>query len=267
MRPLQVSQCARVEFAEHQSLLIRPRKHQSPKRHRHVKIGLRCPGRPPSRIKSWFHRAFHSKKIHAPDRCRIKSCRQTLHRQSHHRPPPFSRLVDLHPASQAAPQVLFLSRRDVQINPESIRSHLNFFIAPRLRRIALQKHLANIPLPQLIPPPPRIRIRKHRDAPIPRHESQVQSLRRPQHPHLRTALRVAIQPAPIRIESHRRRHVPRFFQRKSVRIGCTSKPHGDSCIRFHRITRFTTSDVATIPSQTVCARTHLAVHSAARTLC
>ena len=211
-----------------------------------MKIRLRRPRRLPSRIKSRFRGALNPEKIPPPSRVLVEPRRQALHRQIQHRPPAFSRIINLHAPPQPAPQIPFFSRRNVQIDPKPIRRHLKLLIS-RVPRIALQKHLANIAVPQLVSPPARIRVRKDGDAPVSRHKPQIQMFRSPQQPHLSLPFRIRVQPSPIRAESHRRSGPPRRLWRKSFPIGCVHQARRHGRIVTHRLKLSIASDVATNP--------------------
>jgi len=211
-----------------------------------MKIRLRRPRRLPSRIKAWFHGTLHPKEIHPPGRALVEPRRQALHRQIQHRPPGFSRIIYLHAPPQPAPQIPLFPRRNIQIDPKSIRRYFKLLV-PRAPRIALQKHLANIAVPQLIAPAARIRVRKDADAPVLRHKPQIQMFRSPQQPYLRLTLRIGVQPSPIRAESHGRSAPPRRLGRKSFPIGRVHQARRHDRIVTHRPTLSIASDVATNP--------------------
>lgn len=198
-----------------------------------MKIRLRRPRSPPSRIKSWLAGSLNPKKINSPLRRLIKFRHQAFHRQSQLRHPPFSGLIYPHAPPHPAAQIPFFAVSYIQIDPKSIRCNFKLLILSRLLRIGLQKNLANIAIPQFIPPPPQIRICKNRNHPISRQKPQIQIFRRPQQPHLRLALRIRMQSLPVRAKSNWRGRIPCFAERKTSIVRLARQTHRGNCFVVH----------------------------------
>ena len=160
---------------------------------------------------------------------------QALHRQDQHRPPALPGCVNVHAAAQSASQIALLSRPDRKINPRSIGRHLDFLVASDFRRIRLEKHLAHVAIPQLIPAAISIRIWKYGYAPIRRIKPQIKVLWSPQQSHLRFSLRISVQALPIRAEPHRRRDLPRRVRRKPFCIRRADEARSGSNICSRRL--------------------------------
>jgi hypothetical protein len=195
------------------------RKNQVTERFRNMKVGNRCSSGPPSRIKSWLPRAFHSVKIHPPSSSGIKSFDKTLHRDRQHRNPSFVRFVQDHASPQTALQIVFFARGNVQVDPHSVGADFELFITPQIRRIGLQKYFGDVVVPQLVAAAAGLRVRKYCDDAVFRLESQMQRFRSPQQPYFRFALRIGVLALPIRVESQCFCMLPRRWVRKSLGIG------------------------------------------------
>src|SRR6266481_1586566 len=195
-----------------------------------MKIRRRCHCRIPRRIESRLHFPFHSKEIRPPPPLRIERRRQAPQRHRQFCRPRSRRLVLHNSPPQTAAHLFFLAVPNIQVNPEPVRAHFQFYVYPRVAHIRLQKRLRHVALPQFVSPPIRPRILKHMQLPIPRKKPQKQRLRVPQQAHLRRALRIRLLASPIALKTNRGRLLPAsclwkslpphaFFQQQRVSRG------------------------------------------------
>lgn len=149
---------------------------QFAKRFRNVEIWFRSPRGLPCGIESRFSSAFNPVEIHFPRGRRIKPLDQAFHGQRQLRNPGFCTFVQNYAASQATFQIVFLARRDVEIDPQPIRTDLEFLIPPCLRRLGLKENLRNVAVPELVTAAIGLASRENRHDAIARTKSQKQRL-------------------------------------------------------------------------------------------
>src|SRR5258706_9244414 len=216
-----------------------------------MKIRLRSVSSPPSRIKSPLPRALRAKEIHSPLRLRIKASRQRLHRNRQFRHPDMMLRIQPHRTLQPASQVTSSLRKNIQVNPHPVRTHLKLPIIPWPRRVRLEKNFRHITIPELIATPICLRILEQNQLPIPALKAQVESLRRPQPPRARFPLRVDVLALPILRKRNRLRRLPLSYRmprierdfmrdpRRGDRVSSRMRvrfflAHNDLCIEANR---------------------------------
>jgi hypothetical protein len=183
-----------------------------------MKIGHWRSRRPPCGVKTRFGGPLNTKEIDAPAYRRIEILRQILHRQNQFRPPDLPFFIYARAPLQPALQIALFSRRNIQVNPETIRTYFKFLVTDSTRSGRLQKHLRNVALPKLVPPPIRFGISKGKNASKSRHEPQTQRISTPEQTHFRFSLRIGVFPLPIAAKPNRGCALPCRIQRKSLRV-------------------------------------------------
>src|ERR1700745_1102323 len=136
-------------------------KSHSPKGAGDMEIRLRRVGWLPGIVASRFFPSLHPKEIHPPHRIRIKLRRQSLHGDGQLCIPGMRLLIQRHGPFHAALEIGLRAGRDVEIEPETVRAHLEFFVGMGSGRIGLQEGLSYIALPEMITPPIWIGIGEH----------------------------------------------------------------------------------------------------------
>ncbi len=217
-------------------------------------------GRSPRRIKSRFLWSLHAVEIHSPRCGRIKPRHQGLHRYRQLRNPDFLRLIQNHSPSQSALQIMLPARSNIQVDPEPVGANFELFVSTHIHMVRLQKHLCDVAVPKLVPPPICLSIRKNRYIAVLRPKSQKQTLLRPQQSHFGLSFRVLIFPLPVRAESQWRSPLPGSSHRKAFRVArlCHSNRHGLSLIRKPTYFIHADSHASFSPSRLFA---HLAWHS------
>ena len=197
-----------------------------------MEVRHRCSCGPPRGVEPRLSGSLDTVEVDAPSHSRVKVFRQTLHGQGQLCLPSFSLLIKIDAAPQSTLQIVFLSRRNIQINPEAIGAHLKLFIASGLRPSRLQKHFNDIAVPELVSPPTWFGIEENRDAAIARQKSQIESVLSPKQPNLCLKFWVGVLALPVVIEVYRRSAFPRLIRGKSFRIGAAGELHRRDSRRF-----------------------------------
>ena len=104
---------------------------------------------------------------------------EAYHRQREFRDPCFGGFVQKNAPPQTTLQVALLAWCDVQINPKSVRTHFEFLISAKLRRVGLQKNFRDVAVPKLIAAAIGFGIEEHCDDSVLRLESYKECLWRP----------------------------------------------------------------------------------------
>ena len=195
-------------------------------------------GRPPRRIESWFHRAFHSVEIRSPLDGRIKPCDQTLHRYRQFCSPRFPRFIQRYAPPQLTVQIVFLARRNVQIDPKAVWADLEFFVPPQIRTVRLQKCLSDIAIPKLVPPPIRLRFREDGNRAVARSKPEKQSFHRPQQPHFGFSFEVPVLSLPVCLEAQGCCALPGASRWKSLHVARLRHSNCYRCSLIHRSSAF-----------------------------
>src|SRR5690348_13062448 len=198
---------------------------QFAERCRNVKVRRGRAGWPPSRIETRLARPFNSKEISAPGQVGIELFRQAFHRQGKFRRPALALLIHANTALQSAFQVMFFSRRNIQINPEAVRAHFKLFVAAWIGPGGLQEDFGDIAVPQLIAPSAWFGIIEHGDGAIMRHKPEIECFRGPKHAHFCLKFRLGIFPLPIVLKPDRRSIRPRVTWWKPFAIVLAGKLH------------------------------------------
>src|SRR5216683_2092659 len=198
----------------------RPRcKNKFAKRFRNMEIGGRRSRGPPCGIKPRFDSSFDAIKSDPPSGCRIEALDEAIHGQRQLRHPGFRGFVQSNAALQTALQVVLFARRDVQIDPKSVRADLEFLITSEPYRIGLKKNFRHIAVPELVAPAVGRRIGKHGDGAIIRVESHKKRLRSPEYPYFRLSFGISILSLPVRVEAQRCGKRPGRLEWESISIG------------------------------------------------
>src|SRR5580692_11160625 len=98
-----------------------------------MEIWHRCSCWPPCRVEARLGSPFDTKEIDAPGLRGIEMLRQTFHRQDELCRPDLAFFIDARAPLQPALQIALFSRRNVQINPEAVGTHLKFLVALPIR--------------------------------------------------------------------------------------------------------------------------------------
>jgi len=186
-----------------------------------MKTRLGRVGRLPGRIKPRFGRAFHAKEVHPPFGW-IEVWSKVPHRQGNFRCPNLLFLIHMDPGFHSAPRISPVAGRlvqiDIQVDPHAVRTNLKFPITVRSRSIRLQKHFRHVPVPELIPPPVRVAVRKSGEVAVAACKPQEERLCCPQQPYFGASLWIGVSALPVSVKSNGLRVFPGARSRKTVLV-------------------------------------------------
>src|SRR6266853_1367856 len=181
----------------------------------------------PGHILSRLGFPLHTIEICAPHRIRIEIRGNCPHRNCHLCDPDSRLLINMHGASQTALEVSEPRRRDVEVNPHSIRSNLEFFVEARLTGCGLQKSFSDIVVPEVIAPAVWVGVGEHKKLAITTDKSQVQSDGRPQYTDFGLERRIRTDALPVCRETNRTGCLPLNGRIRSVRYNLARDAPGD----------------------------------------
>src|ERR1700676_2923609 len=184
----------------------------------------------PGRIKTGLGGPFDAEEIDTPDRGGVEMLRQTLHGDGQFGGPFFGSLVDTYAALHAAFYVLKRAIGDFQVDPKTVGTYLEFFVAAQLSWIMLQENFSDIAVPKLVAAAVNVGIFKDRDESISREKFQVQKFGRPKDANFGLAMRISIFSLPVCVEEHGFCASPRVGRREPDGIERAMKRSGENCV-------------------------------------
>src|SRR5205085_5948240 len=118
-------------------------------------------------------------------------------------------------------------RRDLEVDPLTVRTDLEFLVVLGTEAIGLQENFGDIAIPQLVAAPAGLGIFKNVYGTIAAMKADIQVFGSPQEPDFCAALRIGILSLPVGIEGDGDGTRPVLRRRHLVRIECAWQAKGD----------------------------------------
>src|ERR1700694_4642006 len=160
-----------------------------------MKIRTHCLSRTPRRIEPAGPIAFDAEQVQSPLRIAIKVLCEASHRNSQLRNPDMFPSGDGRAGLHGAHEIGTAGRGNIQVNPIAVWADLKFLVVSPSIRVGLKKYFYDIAQPKFLMA--LVGLRVDINVPVMSFKTQIEGLRRPQHPHLCLSLRIGFLSLPV----------------------------------------------------------------------